>query len=365
MIGAVLALVCMVSDRAPADEPRTDIQQAIARSLPFLEDKGTAWMKERACVTCHQTTFLIWTHMEAGRRGFEIDRRKLDEWTNWGLLSTIAGLDSESDQSADTLAQFLLARDASSSWLQTPPKWPTGRTSDPFENITKHLLKAQKEEGQWIAGGQSHNPPELPTSWALLALASREEYMNARFPKRETSVSIQRLVGPNDAALPGARDKGLAWLRSRDPNPISHLNEWLVLRLLIEHKFGEAKQVEERLQELLKRQNADGGWSADLKRAQPSDAFATGQSLYAISLAGPNVERQKTATAQATRFLTTTQQPDGSWRVPTTAFIPSRGNVARERRTDEVFTYWGSAWATLGLLHTLPVSAPDARVPGK
>jgi hypothetical protein len=40
---------------------------------------------------------------------------------------------------------------------------------------------------------------------------------------------------------------------------------------------------------------------------------------------------------------------------------PSRpaGRPARDRKTDEVYTYWGTARATLGLLHTLPAEAPE------
>jgi hypothetical protein len=366
----LLAIVSVVAGRAACAEPaaavpnvavpEADIRQSVGRSLPFLEEKGVVWMKERACVTCHQTTFLIWTHGEAQRRGFQIDRRKLDEWTNWALLYTIAGLDSESNQSADTLSQFLLARDASSSWFDKPPKWPTGRTADPFENITRHLLKSQTAEGQWLAGGQSHNPPELPTAWAILALDSRDTFMNARFPKRETSASIRRLVEPNDKELPAARDKALKWLASQDPSKTNHLTERLVLRLLIDRRFGETEEADERLKELLGRQNADGGWSADLDRRQPSDAFATGMSLYALSLAGNGDEKVRTAGRRACQFLTSTQEKNGSWRVPSTAFLPSKGNAAREARTDEVFTYWGTAWATLGLLHTLPNPTPPA-----
>src|SRR5690242_15460943 len=76
--------------RAEGIEPKTaDVRKAVERSLPFLEEKGVTWIKQKGCVTCHQTTFLIWTHNEAERRGFPVDRRKVAEWTSWALLQAV------------------------------------------------------------------------------------------------------------------------------------------------------------------------------------------------------------------------------------------------------------------------------------
>jgi hypothetical protein len=354
--------------QAGDNPPKTDdVRKAVERSLPFLEEKGVAWMRERGCVTCHQTAFLIWTHGEAQRRGFPVDRRKLNEWTNWALLQVIALSDSpDGDNGADTLSQILLGRDPASPWFDKPSRW-YGRTVDPYENVLKHLLRAQTPDGRWIAGGQSGNPDEIPTAWALLALASRDEFMNATGPgtdtRRTVQAALKRLVDPNNEALPKARDKALAWLQSTEPGKADDLNERLVLRLLIARKFGKPKEADDRLKELLARQNADGGWSADPKLRQPSDAFATGQSLYALGLAGNGDEAA--AVERAGKFLVAAQQPNGSWLVPSTAFHPSSGRPERDKKTDEVYTYWGTAWATLGLLHTLPVPAKDAPAKAK
>ena len=54
------------------------------------------------------------------------------------------------------------------------------------------------------------------------------------------------------------------------------------------------------------------------------------------------------------------QQPDGSWKVSTASFHATTGKP-RVARTDEVYTYWGTAWATIGLLHTLPPPAASGR----
>ena len=88
LAGILLASATLA--RAEDIEPKTaDVRQAVERSLPFLEENGAAWIKPKGCVTCHQTTLLIWTHNEAERRGFRVDRQKVNEWTNWALLQAL------------------------------------------------------------------------------------------------------------------------------------------------------------------------------------------------------------------------------------------------------------------------------------
>jgi hypothetical protein len=59
-------------------------------------------------------------------------------------------------------------------------------------------------------------------------------------------------------------------------------------------------------------------------------------------------------------YLRDSQQPDGSWHVPTASFHAPTGKP-RDARTDAVYTYWGTGWATLGLLHTLPAPAASGQ----
>jgi hypothetical protein len=66
------------------------------------------------------------------------------------------------------------------------------------------------------------------------------------------------------------------------------------------------------------------------------------------------------AMVRAQAYLRDSQQPDGSWKVSTTSFHPLTGKP-RDARTDDVYTYWGSGWATIGLLQTLPASSAPPR----
>ena len=55
------------------------------------------------------------------------------------------------------------------------------------------------------------------------------------------------------------------------------------MRLLIEKKFGDPKQVEALRDKILAAQHSDGGWG--WLWADKSDAFGTGVSVYALSQA--------------------------------------------------------------------------------
>ena len=92
--------------------------------------------------------------------------------------------------------------------------------------------------------------------------------------------------------------------------------------------------------QLVGMQNADGGWSQE--KDKESDALGTGQALYALSAAG--LSDREPFVARAWTFLVKTQKPDGSW------YVPTRVAVGGSRFS----SYMGSAWASMGMVRTLP-----------
>ena len=92
------------------------------------------------------------------------------------------------------------------------------------------------------------------------------------------------------------------------------------------------------------RQNADGGWSQAKDLA--SDAWATGQALYALAHAGIKPEDPAIARAQA--FLIKTQAADGSW--PMTSRPMKPGDKGATSLIP--ITGGGSAWGVLGLVRS-------------
>jgi hypothetical protein len=110
--------------------------------------------------------------------------------------------------------------------------------------------------------------------------------------------------------------------------------------------------------ELLSAQRTDGGW-AQTPYLQ-SDAYATGQALYALRETGtpvtdPSIQR-------GVRFLTRTQHEDGSWYVKSRAMkIQPYFESGFPYGHDQWISQTGTAWATIGLaVTTAPVGTSAA-----
>lgn len=102
------------------------------------------------------------------------------------------------------------------------------------------------------------------------------------------------------------------------------------------------------IDEVLALQRADGGWSQtvpDLK----SDAFATGQTLYALSLAGLTADRPEIK--RGIDFLVATQKADGSW--PMVSRSTPDGSPGSSKLLTPI-TCAASSWAALGLARLAP-----------
>jgi hypothetical protein len=140
----------------------------------------------------------------------------------------------------------------------------------------------------------------------------------------------------HDPALESARRQAVRWLQEVVPRPET---QPIALRLVVAAKFDPLK-VQPLVTRLLGRQNGDGGWSQIDSR--PSDALATGQALYALLSAG--VPPDSPSVRYAIRFLLRTQRKDGSW------FVKTRNPNSH----DVIISYYGTGWATLGLLQSLP-----------
>ena len=102
------------------------------------------------------------------------------------------------------------------------------------------------------------------------------------------------------------------------------------------------------IDELLALQRADGGWSQTVPELK-SDAFATGQTLYVLSLAGYTAERPEIK--RGIDFLVATQKPDGSW--PMISRSTPDGSPGSSKLLTPI-TCAASSWATLGLARLVP-----------
>lgn len=114
---------------------------------------------------------------------------------------------------------------------------------------------------------------------------------------------------------------------------------------------GDKKFIQQQAAKLLKEQREDGGWS-QLYSLQP-DAYATGQSLYALYTCG-QLKTDDAAYQKGIDFLLKTQYDDGSWNVQTRTypFLPYVYS-GFPHDDNQFISASGTNWATMALLEAV------------
>ncbi len=318
---AIFTLV-LLSVEARADD--TDVRSVIDRGLTFLAKDNLAWKESKKCYECHHAPFTIWALNEAKNRGYSVDDKVLAEMTSWVVgedyLARLLPKRPEQKEIVFSEAPLLLALGLEAG--------DTKATQDGLKQMLASVVHDQNPDGSWKRVKESRpilSSPDTLTTLALLALSA-----------------------PNAPDLgeegKAAKQKGLQWLQAASPD--DELQP-AALRLILWRRLGRPPAEWEPLaQQLQKAQNDDGGWD-QVKNAK-SDAFATGQALYALAEAG--AKSDDVAVRKAQSFLAKSQQPDGSWAMTSRA-IMGNGKVATKF---EPITHAASAWAVMGLVRSAP-----------
>jgi Squalene-hopene cyclase C-terminal domain len=334
---SVLALLAASMGPVHSAPPRTVTtppqgRKSVERGLGFLEKDAVKWRKEHQCATCHHGTMTVWALSEARSQGYEIPADTLAETVKWTKSRLLERIDLPRDPrpgwkmvSTPAIYLALMAR--------TVPK-QDAVSADDLKRITGHLLRHQEADGSWAwssAPAKNRPPPffesdEVATLLACMALGSQVP----TDPKEKSKVR-------------DALGKAAAWLAKTRP---SDTTQAAAVRLLFKVQAGgSAKTLQPEIERFLRRQNPDGGWGQ--LRDAPSDAYATGQALYVLSLAG--VKNDRTEVQRGVTLLVASQKKDGSWP------MKSRAHPGATASKNPVpITYFGSAWATLGLIRSLP-----------
>jgi Squalene-hopene cyclase C-terminal domain len=314
--GAVVA-----QDRSPKP---SGVGATIDRGLRFLTGDALAWKNQHNCVSCHHAALIVWSMREAKQSGRVVNEPVLAELTKWVAESGDGKFGMARPASAPNAASpramwfaLALGADAKRSTIEQ-----TG-----MNLLLKTVKSEQTENGSWSAWPETRPPIFGNSDESLTALA-----ILATLPQAETG----------DVSAKAVCDKGIKWLAESktDGDPQS-----IALRLVLWTKLGRpATEWQPLARHIREHQNADGGWSQ--AKGMASDAWATGQALYALAHA--NFKPDEPVIARAHAFLTKTQRDDGSWPMTSRPAKPE-GNGSKSLIP---ITGAGSAWAVLGLVRS-------------
>ncbi len=308
-----------------AAPPSARVRDAVTRAFAPLVQQSPNFVRIGGCNSCHNQDLPVFAQRIARERGIPAGEplALAPETADSSRIFEHSGLLGSSLFGYQTMS--LVGRNR-----------PADAQTDAMVN---YLLAHQEPDGRWFsrsnrqpfAGGDHH-----ATAFAIFTLRSFAR--NTRLPEARQSIA-----------------RGVAWLQEHAPAS----NQDAAMQVM-GMAWGNADRdaLAAAAATLARRQTATGGWS-QLPGLAP-DAYATGQSLYALALAGTPPASE--SFSKGVDFLLRTQAPDGTWRVkarskPLQPYFESGFPYG----VDQFISAAGTSWAAMALSMAVDTPLASAR----
>jgi hypothetical protein len=331
LLGLALPWPAVAAEPTPRATTQ-EVQKAVDHAVGYLQTESASWLKTRGCAACHHVPLPLWALSEAQQQGYVIDKKYLTDTTE----SLLGSKDK------------LMASKIFPNPVDPPDPRPQGRGLNmglPFLAVAARsmpsLTDGQKASLRLITE-EIVRKRQTDGSWEFFATLRRPPINESQ--TTDAAWSILALQGDKDAPEEALR-KAVEWLDAKRTD--THQDK--VMKVLLGVRAGKPrKALQPTIDELLALQRPDGGWSQTVPEPR-SDAFATGQTLYVLSLAGFTGDRPEIK--HGLDFLVTTQKVDGSW--PMISRSTPDGSPGGAKLLTPI-TCAASSWATLGMARLAP-----------
>jgi squalene-hopene/tetraprenyl-beta-curcumene cyclase len=304
-------LVCSTAaPRVAGPKGDAETRRAAQRGLAFLASASQAWTQQNKCFGCHVQAVTVEAFAVGKHHRYDVEAKDVDGMVKALMMGVTAG-------GRTTGVAF-----EGQAWARYD-QWIDGQRGGELLKYATELVALQQQDGSIpdddarlpVTGGVMHTTYQAMQTWRQAFSRTADDKWLSPIRKAE------RYLARQSAQWNGKSDVYL-----------QNIN--FALLGLVAAGVGPSEESSLRLQKLLfARQNQDGGWGLD--RAK-SDALATGQTLYALKLAGHT--DGEAAIARGGRWLTGKQGADGSWRTVRS------GQGGAEKAE--------GMWAVLGLVST-------------
>jgi hypothetical protein len=313
-------------------------REAATASLKLLQSSMAKFNEMAGCVSCHQDGLGRMTTGVARERGFAVDKSvmKVQQDRLRGMLTAMEPLHTQALKNPEVMKQVPLIEinevNTIDGWVLAGMAAQNEPRSSGNAAMAMVLARQQNPAGFW-----SFSMPRIPMQssfFTFTALAVRS--LNAYAPKSASAEVAQRIA------------KAKAWLLAAD----AKTSEDRASRLLGLAWAGASRQeIQKAIADVRADQRPDGGW-AQLPNLH-SDAYATGQALYALHVGG-DIRVGDPAYKRGVKFLIRTQDEDGSWFVNKRA-LPANNyfDAGFPHGESQYASFNGTCWATLALLQTI------------
>src|SRR5215813_7316127 len=275
--------------RARQGEALVDVWTAVQRSVSLLERATSQFFGKAACFACHEQPAAAFAVGAARAKGISIDEKTANE--RWTQITS--GLNASQLEGAAPLGgadNNLYVAEA----LVRSGYAPDRRT----DVLAANLAAYQSGDGGWHLPGYTRSPiQDNDFSRTAMGIRALKTYGT---PGR--AVEMKERI-----------ERAKQWLLRA--NPIT--TEDFDMRLIGVAAAGvSASELRKLAEPILARQRSDGGFAQ--RDEFPSDAYATGMTLWALASAGV-VQPNQDVYRKGVKFLLATQNSDGSWHVSSRA----------------------------------------------
>ena len=291
-------------------------QKAIEIALPLLEKQSHNFIRIGGCNSCHAQDLV------SAAAGIARDR---------GIPGPgeIPQLPQSMMPSPERIMDLNVVVVASVAWelfdfgMNKIPK------SDYTDAVVRHIKAMQTPAGNWSTN-ESRRPPMAAGDFQAAALSI---YSLKRYAQDSDKASADAVIA-----------KAVKWLESAKPATTQD-RAFHALGLA----WGNAapSSIAAAARALAASQRADGGWNQLPEMA--SDAYATGQALYALNVAG-KMAVSNPVYQKGIDYLLRTQASDGTWHVETRAiWLQPYFESGFPYGRDQFISAAGTAWAVMAL----------------
>jgi len=262
-----------------------DTRAAIVRSIHLLDSTSDQFFKKSGCFACHEQPPGEFAAAAARAKGIPVDEKASHDRIQQ-IVSTINPVALEGAAALGGADNNLYSVEA-----LVRAGYAPNRTTD---FLAANLAASQGGDGGWHLPGYSRSPlQDSDFSRTAMAMRALKTYGT---PGRADETK-QRL------------EHGKQWLLHAEPVILEDMDMRLVGAAAAGASAAELRKLAE---PILALQRSDGGWAQ--RQVFPSDAYATGMTVWALNEAGV-----KKPDPKAVKFLLGTQSEDGSWHVASRA----------------------------------------------
>ena len=300
---------------------------AVERALERLQPAGPAFAIRTRCISCHNQSLPSVAVKLADAKNARIDRA-LSSHPSQATLAVWARSRENMMLGNCSVFGFLGNVTYGLFGLAEEGVAPSAET----DAVTSCLSGLQKPDGSW-EGGDTRPPLAGRNPFVYTALAVRGLKVYAPPGRQEETTArtarareFLRRVSPVDTQEEAFKLLGLVWAG------------------------GSRVDVTNQMRRLLALQHGDGGWSQ--LPTMPSDAYASGQALYALRVAGAAASSD--SYRKGVQYLLRTQLEDGTWYVRSRAIgFQPYVDSGFPHGPDQFISAAATAWAVIALSHAL------------